>query len=121
MALIEHKQINWQPDTTTFPEPKNLTVEQAEAEVTVINSEIRALSTFVRPYRIWIERVNRRIETLVKQKHILQTHIIVGITKVAMGKRGPLATELDVKKFIEGMEPEARNALLNWALAKAEK
>lgn len=102
-------------DTLNLPEPKSLTLAEAELEISVINANLRALSAQAAPYRRWLRRLNRRIVALNRQKHSLQVYIEVGITKIPEGVRGTeipkVITKEDFEAYLATLTPESLAAV----------
>lgn len=88
--------------------------EEAEFEIAKINEESKELSKKAAPLRSVLSLIYKRITTLNKRRHELQTFITVGVTKVPSGRKGRNVpkTEEELEAYLRGLPREALVTLL---------
>lgn len=109
--------LNKKTETTELPHPSLPTKEEGEAEIILLNEELKALSLQVAPIREQVLRIYKKMASLNKKRHSIQTYLTVGITKVPPRKTGYLlpkiSSEVEYFAYLQSLPLEQLKHLQN--------
>lgn len=89
--------------------------ENAEIAIAKINQESKELSERAAPLYFALSTIYKRITTLNRRRHELQTFVTVGVTRIPSGRKGEDVpkTEEELETYLRGLPKEALVTLLS--------